>query len=115
MIAAISFEDVMALLNSPIAIAALAAVVLWALNKLYASKPLWEKYQGTIISAIKFAENAIDDDTENSGLKKLDEALKYVLNVFEEVNNRKATIKEEAELKDAIGLIHDELEAEETL
>ncbi len=32
--------------NSPVGIALVAGVVLWLLNRLYAAKPGWQKYEG---------------------------------------------------------------------
>ncbi len=74
-----SGKEVMSLIwsavNSPIGYVAAAAILVYLLNRLYASKPAWEAYEGTIISAVKFAEKEIPDGTENSGLAKLDAAL----------------------------------------
>lgn len=98
-------------LNSPVTIAALAAVALWLLNRLYAAKPNWRKWEGTIIAAVKAAEKAVPDDAANKALHRLDEALRYVLGVFEEVEQRRATEAEVAELKEGIQVKHAELEA----
>ena len=109
------FQSVWELLNSPVGIAAIAGLALWLLNRLYAAKPAWQKYEGAIISGIKYAEKQIPDDADNKSLAKLDAALRYVLKVYQEVNNRTATAKEVAELKDGISIVHNELEAEGTL
>ena len=62
---------VWSILNSPAGITALAALLLWGLNKLYASKPAWKAYEGSIISAVKWAEKEIPDDTPNKALNRL--------------------------------------------
>ena len=69
-------EAVWHALNSPAGITAVAGLILWALNRLYAKKPEWKKYEGTIISAIKFSEKDIPDGTENKSLMRLDHALR---------------------------------------
>lgn len=101
--------------NTPAGVAVIAAVVLYALNYIYAKKPLWQQYEGTIISAIKMAEKTIPDDSENKSVARLDAALKYVLTVYEGVKKRQATEKELAEIKDGISLIHSNLESENLL
>jgi len=98
-------------LNSPAAIVAIAGLVLWLLNRLYAAKPGWAKYEGAIISGVKFAEKEIADETPSKGLARLDAALRYVLKVYAEVNNRQATPKVTAELTEGIQIKHAELEA----
>ena len=108
-------ETIWQALNSPVGIAAVAGLVLWLLNRLYAAKPAWQKYEGAIISGIKHAEKAIPDDAANKSLARLDAALQYVLKVYQEVNNRSASTKEIADLKDGISIVHNELEAEGTL
>ncbi len=96
--------------NSPVVISAIAGVVLWALNKLYASKPAWAKYEGAIIAAVKFAEKEIPDNTTSPGLSRLDTALRYVVKVFEEVNGRRPSKAEKAVLREGIQITHAELE-----
>ena len=102
-------------INSPVGIAALAAVALWLLNRLYAAKPAWAKYEGAIIAGIKYAEKQIPDDAANKSLARLDAALQYVLKIYQEMNNSTASAKEIAELKEGISIVHNELEADGTL
>ena len=108
-------ETIWALINSPAGIAVIAGLVLWLLNRLYAAKPAWQKYEGAIIAGIKYAEKQVPDDSANKSLARLDAALRYVLKVYQEVNNRSASAKEVAELKDGISIVHNELEAGGTL
>ena len=103
------------LLNSHAGIAALAGVILWVLNKLYAAKPTWAKYEGAIISAVRFAEKEIPDDTASTGMARLDRALKYVLATFEQVNGRRATDAEAASLKEGIQIVHNDLDVQGAL
>ena len=102
-------------LNSPVGYMAAAGILLWLLNRLYAEKPAWAAYEGTIISGIKFAEKEIPDGTENSGLERLDLALKYVLNVYEALRGKRASGATEADLKEGIQIVHNRLEAAGTL
>ena len=104
-----------AALNSPAGITAMAGVLLWALNKLYAAKPLWQQYEGAVIAGVRFAEKNIDNATPNAGLAKLDAALRYVLKVYEESAGRRASEKEIADLTNGIQIVHNGLEAEGVL
>jgi len=99
------------LINSPAGIALIASVVLYLLNRLYAAKPLWQQYEGTIISAIRTAETLVPDGTPNRGLAKFDAALKFVLQVFEARAGRPATLAEKAALSEGIQIKHNQLDA----
>lgn len=101
--------------NSPIGMMLVASGVLFLLNMLYAKKPLWRKFEGTIIAAVKMAEKAIPDDTENKSAKRLDEALRYVLKVHREMTNRAATAKELANLKEGVLITHADLQGKGAL
>jgi len=105
---------VWATLNTPAGIAVLASVVVFAVNKLYARKPLWKKYQGSVIAAIKFAEKEIPDGSANKAVYRLDTALKYVLRVIEAVEGRLSE-SQVRELKEGLQVTHAELEAKGTL
>jgi len=98
-------------LNSPAGITAVAGLLLWLLNRLYAKKPAWKDYEGTIISGIKFAEKHIPDGTENKALLRLDHALRYVLKAYEEVEGKRASDAVAAELKEGVQIKHAELES----
>ena len=108
-------ETAWTFLNSPIGIMAVVAIVMFAGAKLYAYKPSWRKYEGTIISAIKYAESAIPDDTDNKAVAKFDAALQYVLKIHREVENRAAKPKEVAVLSEGIRILHSSLETDGTL
>ena len=102
-------------MNSPAGITAMAGVFLWLLNRLYAKKPLWKRFEGSIISAVRFAEKEIPDDTPGKGLARLNAALKYVLRVYEEAKGRKADAGAVHELKEGIQVVHDRLDTAGTL
>lgn len=103
-------ETMWAVINSPAGITAMASMVLWGLNRLYASHPAWVKYEGSIIEAVKFAEKSIPDDVENKGLRRFDIALQYVLKVFREVEKRDPKEQEKHELAQGISIVHSDLE-----
>lgn len=110
-----TFESILAVLNSPAVITFLAAALLYGLNQLYAAKPTWAKYEGSIISAIKAAEKAIPDTVENKGARRLDEALKFVLEVYRQTNQTIPSPAEISEIREGIQITHDKLEARGTL
>jgi len=98
-------------LNSPAVIALLAGGMLWLLNRLYAAKPAWQAFEGTIIAAVKWAEKEIPDDTPNKALNRLNAALNYVVKVYEEARGKPADSKVQTELREGIQIVHAELEA----
>jgi len=110
-----TLEWIWSAVNSPVVIAAAAAALAWALSKLYTAKPEWRKYEGTIVSAVKWAEKAIPDDSPNAGAARLDKALKYVLAAYEEATGHEANSKITSDLSEGIQITHAELEAAGTL
>jgi len=109
------WESVWTFVNSPAAIVAFAGVCLWLLNRLYSKKPLWQQFEGTIIEAVRFAEKAVPDDAENKAVRRLDQALQYVLKIYEGMKSRPATDVEVDEIKEGIRLIHNELDTDGVL
>ena len=97
--------------NSPAVIALMAGGLLWLLNRLYAAKPAWQAFEGTIIAAVKWAEKEIPDDTPNKAMGRLDAALNYVLKVYEEARGNPADAQTKQELREGIQIVHAELEA----
>jgi len=97
--------------NSPAVIALMAGGLLWLLNRLYAAKPAWQAFEGTIIAAVKWAEKEIPDDTPNKAFNRLNAALNYVLKVYEEARGKPADAETKNELREGIQIIHAELEA----
>ncbi len=110
-IAASIGEVIWSLANSPAVIAAFAAALLWGLNKLYAKRPAWQAFEGSIIAAVKWAEKSIPDDTPNKAYSRLDTALLYMLKVYEKTKGRSADAATVDELREGIQIIHAELEA----
>lgn len=100
--------------NSPIGLMLVASAVVFLVNLRWA-KPGWKKFEGTIIAAVAWAEKTIPDNAENKSVKRLDEALKYVLKVHREMTSRSATAKEVADLREGIQIIHADLQAKGVL
>lgn len=102
------------IMNTPAAIAIIGSIAAYLLSLLWNKKPTWQKYEGTIIAAVKAAEKAIPDTAENKAAKRLDKALAYVLKIYE-AQNGIASNAVKQELKEGIQLVHNQLESEETL
>lgn len=98
-------------LNSPAVIALAAGALVWLLNRLYATKPAWQAFEGTIIAAVKWAEKEIPDDAASKSLRRLDAALGYVLKVYEKSHGKPPDAKTLSELREGIQIVHAKLEA----
>ena len=98
-------------INSPAGITVMAGSLLWLLNRLYAAKPAWQAFEGSIIAAVKWAEKEIPEDTPNKAFNRLNAALGYVLKVYEEARGKPADAKTKQELREGIQIVHAELEA----
>lgn len=87
------------------------AAVFWMLAKLDPFEAKWRKWEGSIITAIKLAEKQIPDDTPESGLAKLDAALRFVLKAYAEANSGKeAPAKLVEQIKQGIQIKHADLD-----
>jgi hypothetical protein len=109
------FSMLWAFANSPIGVTLVSGVFLFLLNRLYAAKPGWAKFEGTIISAIQYAEKAIPDSTSSRGMARLDAALQYVINVHQQATGGKLSGGRVAEIKEGIQIVHDRLSEKGTL
>jgi len=100
-------------LNSGIGFAIIwaAMVFIFLASKFNPLQEKWKQYEGSIITGIKLAEKQIPDDTPNSGLAKLDSALRFVLNAYAEANNGKKPSDALVEqIKQGIQIKHSELD-----
>src|SRR5215469_2683940 len=100
-----------AVLNSPVGVSLVASTALWLINKLYAVKPAWRAYDGSIIRAIQWPEKEIPCDAENKHLKRDATALQYTLEAYEKLTGQRASQRMEEELKQGIEVVHADLEA----
>ena len=91
--------------------AAIVGLFIWLSSKFNPFNEAWKKYEGSIITGIKLAEKEIADDTPNSGLAKLDAALKFVLDAYAEANKGKQPpAKLVEEIKQGIQIKHSDLD-----
>lgn len=98
--------------NAPAAITTIAAVVAAIIARIAFVKGVWEKYAGVAMAAVRMAEKAVPDNAENKAVRKLDEALKYLVNIFTELEGRAPTPDEQLELRNAIEESLTELQAQ---
>ena len=101
---------VWAALNSPVGITMAASAALWLLNKVYAARPEWQKYEGALIKAVRWAEKEIPDGTTNQHLKRADLALQYVLAAYERINGFRADSRTREQLAQGVEIVHSDLE-----
>lgn len=98
--------------NSPLGIALVSLAAATLIGRVLTKKPEWkryvEKYKPTLIQAVKMAEKAIPDDVPEAGMKRLDLALRYVLNLFDAAE--RVPKLDEAVLAQALTAVHAELE-----
>ena len=91
--------------------AAVVGFFIFLTSKLNPFTEAWKKYEGSIITGIKLAEKEIADDTPNSGLAKLDSALRFVLKAYAEANKGKQPpAKLVEEIKQGIQIKHSDLD-----
>ena len=82
-------EHVWAFVNSPFGLMFVGTFMLplltLVMKKIFEKAPLlqdlYNTYKGPLFDAVKEAERLIPDNTTNSGLRKLDEAFKYVIKI----------------------------------
>jgi len=104
---------VWAFLNSPSGLAVIGFLLTFILGKVFTAKPKWkvyaDKYRPLLIAAIKKAEKEIEDDPGggNKGLARLDNALKYILEINAQLDK--------SALKEAITAVHAEAEKDKNL
>ena len=101
--------------NSPAGVTAIAGIVLWALNKLYAWRPEWQAYEGAIIRGVRWAEKEIPDGSENTHLRRADLALQYAIRAYERMNGYRADARMREQLAQGVEVVHAELESANVL
>lgn len=105
-----NYETIFNLINSPIGWSVAGFIILFTINKIFSAKPAWAKYEGPIISAIKWAEKAIDDKTENAGMAKADKALKFFIQSYTEAKGKKPSAKIIEQVQLGMPIVHDKIE-----
>lgn len=109
------FEAIGSFFNSGLGFAliwaAMVGVFMWLASRFNPFQEKWKQWEGSIITGIKLAEKEIPDDTPNSGLAKLDAALKFVLNAYAEANSGKQpSTKIIEQIKQGIQIKHSDLD-----
>ena len=102
-------------LNSAAGVAIAGAVLTWVANRIFAWRPQWKAWEGTLISAVKWAEAAIPDTDPNRSLARLDEALRYVLRVYAQTVGGVPPAALKQDLLQGIQIVHDQLEQRGTV
>lgn len=111
-------EMLLKMIQSPEVAAALGITLVGLfgiiITKILTAKPEWEKYMGVVITAIKFVEKTIPDDTPNIGVRRFDECLKYVVHALE-ARGVKVSYALKSQIALNIPVVHDMLESNGTL
>lgn len=103
------------IMAQPAFLIGVATLCTWLLTRLFIKFPKLAKYEGLMVTAVRLGEKAIDDDSPNAGLRRLDEALKIFDNQYKSVYNA-APPKWLIELVHAnLPVVHKQLEAEGAL
>lgn len=80
---------------------------------LSASGLKWKKYEGWAVTAVKAAEKAIPDDTQNKGLRRFDKALQVFLSKYTAATGVVPSDADLAGIENLINIVHERLEREE--
>ena len=75
----------------------------------------WKKYEGWAISAVKAAEKAIPDDTQNKGLRRFDKAMRLFLEKYTAATGVEPNDTDLAGIENLINIVHERLEKEEAI
>jgi hypothetical protein len=78
-------------------------IVKWLASK---DAEKFKKYEGYAITAIKAAEKAIPDNSQNKGLNRLNFALTVFLSKYEKATGTKTSDKEVAQIESWISELH---------
>lgn len=102
-------------LQSPLGITIIAMIFLAVAFVVRLWRPGWyraaARHKGLIINAVKMAEKTIPNDTRNAGLRKADVALNVFLRGYEEAFGRSPSSKLVKRVREAMPVVHAELEA----
>lgn len=103
------------LANSDAAIAVIVALATTLGAWVFTKKPKWqtyfEKYSGAFVRGIKLAEANIPDDTTNKNVKRLDDALQYVIRVIEAGEKKKLSEEDKIHLEAKVSEVHADIES----
>ena len=89
----------------------LVGTFMWLSSKFNPFQEKWKQWESSIITGIKLAEKEIPDNSPNSGLAKLDKALRFVLKAYGDANGGKQpNAKAIQQIKEGIQIKHNELD-----
>lgn len=97
------------MMNTPAGVAFVASILVTILGKIFTAKPAWKKlvtkYGPSLMAAVKYAEKSIPDNTESKGLRRLDVALCYVIDLEPKLKTASAD-----NIKNALTAVHTQAE-----
>ena len=101
-------------INSPVGLTIVGAILAYILGKVFTAKPAWKtvvlQYGPSLMVAVKKAEKAIPDGTDNKSLSRLDAALKFVIELEPKLAGANV-----ADVKAALTAVHTQAETNENL
>ena len=75
----------------------------------------WKKYEGWAVTAVKAAEKAIPDDTQNKGLRRFDKAMRLFLEKYTAATGVTPNDTDLAGIENRSNSVHARLEKEEAI
>jgi hypothetical protein len=106
-------ETILQILNMPVVVALIVALVLFSLNIVFDKRPSWRKkwndYLPAFGQAVRHAEKAIPDNHPNKAILRADEALKYLIRLLDELGARVAAT-DTSDLRMGLSATHAELD-----
>ena len=105
----------LAIIDQPAVVTAIAGLVAWLVAKLFTAKPAWIKYEGLMLAAVKWAEKIIPDDAENKSIRRADAALNQFILLYERNHGASPAPSLVIAVRDALPIVHDHAESEGTL
>lgn len=108
-------DTLLEFLSQPFTVMIIVGLFVALLTYLFTANPSWAKYEGILITAIKFAEKAIPDNTSNKSAARFDAALKETLRQYQQVYNTAPPTWLQRAFALAIPIVHDALEQRGTL
>jgi len=106
--------DILQILNMPVVVALIVALVLFALNIVFDKRPAWRKkwedYLPAFGQAVRHAEKVVPDDHPNKAVLRADEALKYLIRLLDELG-KSVSAADTSDLRMGLSATHAELDA----
>jgi len=110
-----NMETFIAILNSSLVQTLVIIIGGYIITVFLKKKPEYLKYMGYIITAIKFAEKAIPDNSTHIGLQKMDTAMKKFIELYTQYEGKPPSKKLTAKVSSKMAMVHQDLELNGTL